>query len=451
MPTPTKRPNPNSHLLFKLAILLTTTIGLFSCQSASRSKKVEQPSSNPLAHRVIVSSDIGGTDPDDFQSMVHLLLYADTLDIEGLISSPYGPGHKKHILQVIDQYEKDYPSLRSYSDNYPPADSLRAITKQGETAIVGYRGYGEPSEGSNWLIDCARRPDPRPLYVLVWGGLEDVAQALHDAPDILPKLRVYWIGGPNKKWSPDAYQYLVDHHPNLWIIESNASYRGWFNGGIQDDEWSNNGFPHYHIAGRGAMADFFMNQLGGTIKMGDTPSVAWLLSSDNPEDPSTACWGGQYIRAWKRPHYHFTGMPTARDSMEEFCIMELVLPLKPGRTSSDSAFLKVDNQALTGYFLQDDSVRFRFSPKSAKQFDFTIESTLAEIDGKSGSVQVYVPAASLAQTPSKALPNWWTDDPDRTKAEGEHIGAKTVSQWRLEFLTDFAKRMQRCSVPKQAK
>ena len=25
-------------------------------------------------HRVIVSTDIGGTDPDDFQSMVHLLV-----------------------------------------------------------------------------------------------------------------------------------------------------------------------------------------------------------------------------------------------------------------------------------------------------------------------------------------------------------------------------------------
>lgn len=28
-------------------------------------------------YRVIVSTDIGGSDPDDFQSMVHYLLYAD--------------------------------------------------------------------------------------------------------------------------------------------------------------------------------------------------------------------------------------------------------------------------------------------------------------------------------------------------------------------------------------
>ena len=48
--------------------------------------------------RVIVSTDIGGTDPDDFQSMVHFLLYADMFDVEGLISSPYGPGRREHIL-----------------------------------------------------------------------------------------------------------------------------------------------------------------------------------------------------------------------------------------------------------------------------------------------------------------------------------------------------------------
>ncbi len=55
---------------------------------------------DPARHRVIVSTDIGGTDFDDFQSLVHVLLYADGLDLEGLVSSPYGPGHKEHILAV---------------------------------------------------------------------------------------------------------------------------------------------------------------------------------------------------------------------------------------------------------------------------------------------------------------------------------------------------------------
>lgn len=83
-------------------------------------------------YRVLVSTDIGGTDPDDFQSMVHLLVYADCFDIDGLVSSPYGPGRKERILKVIDCYANDYANLKTYSTQYPTPDALRAITKQGE-------------------------------------------------------------------------------------------------------------------------------------------------------------------------------------------------------------------------------------------------------------------------------------------------------------------------------
>src|SRR4029077_21078543 len=81
--------------------------------------------------RVLVSSDIGGTDPDDFQSMVHFLLYADMFDVEGLVSSPFGPGRKQHILDVIDLYARDYPNLKTWSERYPAPEALRALAKQG--------------------------------------------------------------------------------------------------------------------------------------------------------------------------------------------------------------------------------------------------------------------------------------------------------------------------------
>jgi hypothetical protein len=422
---------------------------LNSCKSKRNSDILDNKKGNH--YRVIVSSDIGGTDPDDFQSMIHLLLYADTIDIEGLISSPFGIGGKKNILEVIDQYEKDYPNLETYSDKYPTADSLRSITKQGATKVADYTGVDKPTEGSDWIIKCARREDPRPLYLLIWGGIEDLAQALHDAPDILPKLRVYYIGGPNKKWTPDANQYIADNFPNLWIIESNATYRGWFNGGNQNGEWSNTGFAEKHIKGRGAMSDFFMTQLGGTIKMGDTPSLAWLLNSPDPENPTLPNWGGQYIRAWERPYYLLDKMPEFSDSIQEFAILEIALSTGSDLPDNPEAFLNVENQSLKGYFAEDGTVRFRFSPKSAKVFDFKIDSNIENINGKTGSVTVFIPGAELGEQPSSKFPNWWTDDPNPEVAEGEHIGAKTVNQWREEYLTDFAKRMERCASPSGSK
>ena len=160
---------------------------------------------------------------------------------------------------------------------------------------------------------AARRHDPRPLYVLVWGGIDDLAQALHDAPDILPKLRVYFIGGPNKMWSVDAYNYIEQHHPALWIIEANATYRGWFTGGNQAGEWGNTAFVAAHVAGRGALGDFFATQLKGTIKMGDSPSVGYLLHG-TPEDPSQPGWGGTFVRVWDGRKTIFDRLTTAADT-----------------------------------------------------------------------------------------------------------------------------------------
>ena len=394
-------------------------------------------------HRVIVSSDIGGTDPDDFQSMVHLLVYADRFDLEGLISSPFGPGRKEHILQVIDCYERDYPNLKSHSNKYPTPESLRSISKQGEIESAPYAGVRNPTEGSKWIITCARREDARPLYLLVWGGIDDLAQALHDAPDILPKLRVYFIGGSNKKWSPDAYQYIAEYHPELWMIETNSAYRGWFTGGNQAGEWSNTGFVTKHVSGKGALGDFFVAQLKGAIKMGDTPSVAWLLKGD-PTDPSQAGWGGRFVRAWDRPFSKFERLTTQSDRMEQFGILELVLPLGDGAPEKPAALLLVENQSLIGHAPGDGTLRFRFCPRDAKVYSFTIRGNVPALDGKTGGITAVAPTVDPARQASAKYPNWWTDDPDPALAEGPHAGAKTVSQWREDFLRDFAERMLRC-------
>ena len=373
--------------------------------------------------------------------MVHLLVYADVLDLEGLVSSPYGPGRKDAIFEVIDCYATDFDSLRTYSKNYPTPDALRTIVKQGETERAPYAGVRQPTEGSRWIIECARRKDPRPLNVLVWGGLEDLAQALHDAPDILPKLRVCWIGGPNKKWSPDAYQYIVENHPKLWMIESNATYRGWFTGGNQSGDLGNESFVEKHIRDKGALGKLFVSKKSD-IKMGDTPSLGWLLRG-NADDPTSPSWGGSFVRAWERPHTKLDRMPTQEDRMELFGIMEIALPVSAS-AKDVQAYLLVENQKLAGQHV-GNVVRFRFCPKLAKQHNFKIESNDSSLHGKVGAITVVSPPAETAKRPTNELPHWWTDSLGEDMAVGSHYGAKTVSRYRESFLMDFARRMQRCA------
>ncbi|WP_347838423.1 DUF1593 domain-containing protein [uncultured Draconibacterium sp.] len=420
--------------------IVLSFIGLIFCGVISNGCSQTVP---PVKHRIIVSTDIGGTDFDDYQSMAHLLIYADTLDIEGIISSPFGNGRVSHILECVDAYEKDYPNLKAASKDYPSPDAIRAIVKQGATEIVNTRGYDKPTEGSNWIVTCARREDPRPLNVLIWGGIEDLAQALHDAPDILPKLRVHFIGGPNKKWSVNAYHYIACNFPELWIIESNASYRGWFVGGNQSGNWGNESFVEKYIKDVGALGSYFYSK-GTHMKMGDTPTLTYWLNGD-PEDPTSPSWGGQYVRAWERQHKVFNRLTSVTDSIEEFAVLELLLPAE-NMPENSFALMHIENQSIKAE-IKENQVRFLFSPKRSGNWTYNLESNISGINGLEGELVSYPTPAENGNKPSASYPNWWADNPAPEYKEQGHIGIKTVNRWREEFLGDFARRMKRC-VPK---
>ena len=255
----------------------------------------------PQKPRIIVSTDIGGTDCDDYQSVLHLLMYSDLFDIEGIISNPTGgKSTKDEILLMIDYYEEDYPYLLKHYPNIMSPKNLRKITKEGRIGLAPYKGYGEPTEGSKWIVRQAREKiDERPLWILAWGTLEDVAQALHDAPDIESNIRIYFIGGPNKKWGVNSYSYIVKNFPNIWMIECNGSYFGF----ITYKKWVTEeyggdyyGFGYYDnvIKGSGKMAEGFLNYCKGNVKMGDTPSLLYMMDGD-PNDPIKDSWGGSFV------------------------------------------------------------------------------------------------------------------------------------------------------------
>jgi len=393
--------------------------------------------------RVIVSTDIGGTDFDDFQSLVHLLLYADAIELEGLLASPWGEGRdrKRHLLAIIEAYEKDYPNLKTWSPAYPTPARLRSISKQGGSDLAPPPGHTRATEGSNWIIERARSNDPRPLWVLLWGGFEDLAQALHDAPDIKPKLRVYMIGGPNKKWSNAAYDYLAREHADLWIIENNATYRGWFTGGDQSGDLGNRAFVERHVKGAGALGDYFVG-IAPDIKMGDTPSLTYVLDA-NPEDPTRDSWGGSFVRAWDRPRVVFEGAPPTGTVVETFAIMELRYRPTGKAPAAPRATLAVDKQEFPGFQQADGSWLFLFSPKEVKDWTYRIASNHPGLDGQTGGFTSRNPAPEQSRQPSSRYPNWWTDNPDPRLAEGQHQGAKTVSRWREAYLDDFAARLRR--------
>ena len=78
--------------------------------------------------RLIVTTDIGGSDPDDIQSLVHLMVMLNDVDLEGIISQhawvPYGTGAIDVIENVVGAYENALPNLRMHATGYPDGDAL---------------------------------------------------------------------------------------------------------------------------------------------------------------------------------------------------------------------------------------------------------------------------------------------------------------------------------------
>jgi len=301
-----------SRTLFatRLQRALPVLFTAFLCFTNAKADEAEDKRGavNGERFRVIVSTDIGGSDPDDQQSMVHFLIYADLFDVEGLISSPPKQGRAVHIHEAIDAYAQDYANLAQASSTYPKPEALHAVVKQGAIDPSPADGFGEATEGSRWLVERANSDDSRPLYVLVWGSITDIAQAVHDAPAIKNKLRVYSIGSWNTSNDRAARNYLFNAHQDLWWIESDTTFRGMYVGGEQGGEWGNKTFLDTHVKGHGALGDFLVTKLPA-IKMGDSPSVLYLLHGD-PDKPTAPHWGGSFVKTDHGPHY-WTDSPDA--------------------------------------------------------------------------------------------------------------------------------------------
>lgn len=279
--------------------------------------------------RVIMTSDfppfpVTNSDPDDVQSMVRFLLYANEFDIEGLIASAGTFGmvaEKKNILAVLDEYDQVDKHLRKHDPKYPTADALRAVTFEGKGNNHGINikwgcgrqpftdiiGTGKDSEGSEAIIAAADKPDPRPIYIGVWGGPREVAQAIWKVKStrseaelkaFIGKLRVFLIACQDA-----SHEWLMEEFPDLFIIESLKTYQGMFRSDSR--EWVEENIINHH----GPLGAIYPTKAiaGPGVIEGDSPAFLYLVSANrginDPEDPTQPSWGGQYVRKGETNHY----------------------------------------------------------------------------------------------------------------------------------------------------
>jgi hypothetical protein len=266
--------------------------------------------------RLMVMTDIssletGYKEPDDTQSLVRLLLYSNHFDIEGLIATytKHWNGIKPEYLEkVIREYGKVRANLVQHSPDFPEEEKLLCVVKSGSPSCgMDSVGDGKDTEGSNWIINALDKPDSRPLWITVWGGVTDLAQALWRSKQnktekefraFTSKIRVYSIGDQYDTAGP----WIRENFPDVFYITSHKAYRGVYKEGEQDlvsTEWVEQNISNGH----GALGRTYPVYDGGDlwgevkgVKEGDTPSFLYLIPNGlgNPENPQWGSWGGRF-------------------------------------------------------------------------------------------------------------------------------------------------------------
>ena len=103
---------------------------------------------NGLKPRLVVCTDIAPADvePDDMESMVRLMAYADCFEIEALITSvgwncdPYPTEWAVYLQRVIEAYRKDLNNLmkRSAQQGFLPMEQEESSQKMGYWPSADY-------------------------------------------------------------------------------------------------------------------------------------------------------------------------------------------------------------------------------------------------------------------------------------------------------------------------
>ena len=288
---------------------------------------------NDFKPRLVVCTDIAPADvePDDMESMVRLMAYADCFEIEALITSvgwncdPYPKDWAEYLQRVIEAYRKDVTKLMQRSKQkdfmpvdkengqqhlgyWPSADYIKSRAVMGSIhGGIGAIGENNDSPGSELLIRLADEDDPRPIYVAAWGGANTLAQAIwrvkqtrseDEVRNFVRKFRLFTITDQDMQYSMRMNRAYSSH---LWLRKDFADDLQfiWDEGAWQ--EQCELGKRHWQqhqdmIQGKGALGKEYPTYKWGVE--GDTPSFLYVMPNglNDPEDPHQAGWAGYHER-----------------------------------------------------------------------------------------------------------------------------------------------------------
>lgn len=267
----------------------------------------------------MIETDAGG-DPDDEQSLVRFLLYANEWDIEGIIANRARAREGENlnsertglgiVRRMIEAYAACYTNLVQHDPRYPSPETLLRRTVS---------GYSDSEEGVRLVVNALQREDRRPLWFLNWGtdhgsspsclkrALDQILERRGEQAYAALKARI-------RLSSADAFG---DH---TWKIAPPwALWVDTFNTELSGRRWYHRFSALTARAGRfdidkdvrlnhGPLGALYPTNTTHPQKEGDTMTFMYLIPTGlgDPEEPMWGSWGGRYgLRDSSGRHYYW--------------------------------------------------------------------------------------------------------------------------------------------------
>ena len=267
--------------------------------------------------RVIIETDAGG-DPDDEQTLVRFLVYANEFDIEGIIANrPVARDREnKNLIRdglgivraQVNAYGQCYANLVQHDARFPTPEQLLAST---------VAGYDDTDDGVNLILRAVDGADPRPVWFCNWGTDHGSAEScLKRALDRV--LRERGRDGYAKFKSRlrlSSYDAFGEHTTTLeppfplWVDTFRPPLDGkrWYHR-FSALTATAGGFDIERDVrtGHGPLGALYPTNTGPRQKEGDTMAFLHLVPTgmNDPSEPTWGSWAGRY-----GPNDQFPGKP----------------------------------------------------------------------------------------------------------------------------------------------
>lgn len=256
--------------------------------------------------RILIETDAGG-DPDDEQSLVRFLLYANEWDIAGIIANRprTREGENRNpertglgvVRRLVEAYGAVHPNLIRHDPRYPKPEDLLARMVP---------GYDDTEAAVNLILSAVDDPDPRPLWYSDWGT--DHGASTNNLRRALD--RVLRERGPTgyakfksrlRLASADAFaDHTVRIEPPfpLWVDtwRPELDRRRWYHR-FSQIVGPAGGFDIVRdcLTGHGPLGALYPTNTTHWLKEGDSLSFIHLIPTglSDPADPTLGGWGGR--------------------------------------------------------------------------------------------------------------------------------------------------------------